>query len=106
MSEEQTAVAVRRYLDELAGDSPSEPVSRALLDRAVRRLHQLCGTLRYRSYPRLTRPPLNLQTDEMLGPVVERLLKALREARPATEREFFGLAFQHMRRELNDLARR
>ena len=106
MSEEQTAVAVRRYLDELAGDSPSEPVIRALLDRAVRRLHQLCGTLLYRSYPRLTRPPLNLQTDEMLGAVVERLLKALREARPATEREFFGLACQHMRRELNDLARR
>ena len=106
MSEEQTTVAVRRYLDELAGDSPSEPVIRALLDRAVRRLHQLCGTLLYRSYPRLTRPPLNLQTDEMLGAVVERLLKALREARPATEREFFGLACQHMRWELNDLARR
>jgi RNA polymerase sigma-70 factor (ECF subfamily) len=42
----------------------------------------------------------------MLGVVVERLLKALREARPATEREFFGLACQHMRWELNDLARR
>src|SRR3954470_4031564 len=106
MSEEQTAVAVRRYLDELAGDSPSELVIRALLDRAVRRLHQLCGTLRYRSYPRLTRPPLNLQTDEMLGAVVERPLKALREARPVTQRGFFGLACQHMRWELNDLARR
>jgi RNA polymerase sigma factor (sigma-70 family) len=106
MSEDQTTVAVRRYLDELAGDSPSEPVIRALLDRAVRRLHRLCGTLLYRSYPRLTRPRLNLQTDEMLGAVVERLLKALREARPATEREFFGLACQHMRWELNDLARR
>jgi RNA polymerase sigma-70 factor (ECF subfamily) len=106
MSGEQTAVAVRRYLDELAGDSPSEPVIRALLDRAVRRLHQLCGTLLYRSYPRLTRPPLNLQTDEMLRAVVERLLKALREARPTTQREFFGLACQHMRWELNDLARR
>jgi RNA polymerase sigma-70 factor (ECF subfamily) len=106
MSEEQTTVAVRRYLDELAGDSPSEPVIRALLDRAVRRLHQPCGTLPYRSYPRLTRPPLNLQTNEMLGAVVEWLLKALREARPATERECFGLAWQHMRWELNDLARR
>ena len=52
MSEEQTAVAVRRYLDELAGDSPSEPVIRALLDRAVRRLHQLCATL---LLPRATR---------------------------------------------------
>jgi RNA polymerase sigma-70 factor (ECF subfamily) len=52
------------------------------------------------------RPPLNLQPDELLGSVVERLLKALREARPATVRQFFALASQHMRWELNDLARR
>jgi RNA polymerase sigma-70 factor (ECF subfamily) len=38
--------------------------------------------------------------------VVERLLKALREARPATVRQFFALAGQHMRWELNDMARR
>jgi RNA polymerase sigma-70 factor (ECF subfamily) len=44
--------------------------------------------------------------DEMLGAVVERLLKALREARPATARKFFTLACRHMRWELNDLARR
>jgi RNA polymerase sigma-70 factor (ECF subfamily) len=54
----------------------------------------------------LTHPPLNLQTDELLGAVVERLLKALREARPRTVREFFALAGQHMRWELKDLARR
>jgi RNA polymerase sigma-70 factor (ECF subfamily) len=106
MAEEHTTAAVQRYLDELADASSAEPVVRALLDRAVRRLHQLCATLLYRSYPRLTRPPLNLQTDEMLGAVVERLLKALREARPATTRQFFALACQHMRWELNDLARR
>ena len=106
MNEEHTTAVVQHYLDELAGDSPAEPVVRALLDRAVRRLHQLCATLLYRSYPRLTRPPLNLQSDEMLGAVVERLLKALREARPATVRQFFALAGQHMRWELNDLARR
>jgi RNA polymerase sigma-70 factor (ECF subfamily) len=106
MAEEQTTVAVQRYLDDLAGDSPAEPVIRALLDRAVRRLHQLCATLLYRSYPRLTRPPLNLQVDEMLGAVVERLLKALREVRPANTRQFFALACQHMRWELNDMARR
>jgi RNA polymerase sigma factor (sigma-70 family) len=38
--------------------------------------------------------------------VVERLLKALRAARPETVREFYALANQHMRWELNDLARR
>ena len=51
-------------------------------------------------------PPVNLQPDELLGAVVERLLKALRAARPQTVRDFFALANQHMRWELNDLARR
>jgi RNA polymerase sigma-70 factor (ECF subfamily) len=106
MGEEPTTVAVQRYLDELAGGSPAEPVVRALLGRAVRRLHQLCATVLYRSYPRLTRPPLNLRAEEMLGAVVERLLKALREARPASARQFFALACQHLRWELNDMARR
>jgi RNA polymerase sigma-70 factor (ECF subfamily) len=80
MNEEGTTAAVQRYLDQMAGDAPAEPV--------------------------LTRPPLNLQADELLGAVVERLLKALREARPATVRQFFALASQHMRWELNGLARR
>jgi RNA polymerase sigma factor (sigma-70 family) len=106
MDESNTTVVVQRYLDQLGGDSPAEPVVRALLDQAVHRLHQLCASLLYKSYPRLTRPPLNLQSDELLGAVVERLLKALREARPANVRQFFGLACQHMRWELNDLARR
>src|SRR5262245_31174688 len=106
MAEERTTAVVQRYLDELAGDAPAEPVVRALLDRAVRRLHQLCATLLHRSYPRLTRPPVNLRSDELLGAVVERLLKALREARPGTVCQFFALAGRHMRWELNDLARR
>jgi RNA polymerase sigma-70 factor (ECF subfamily) len=106
MAEGHTTATVERYLEELGGDSPAEPVVRAMLDRAVRRLHQLCASLLYKSYPRLTRPPLNLQSEELLGAVVERLLKALREARPANARQFFALACQHMRWELNDLARR
>jgi RNA polymerase sigma-70 factor (ECF subfamily) len=106
MGEEHTTIVVQRYLDELAADSPAEPTVRALLDQSVRRLHLLCATLLYRSYPRLTQPPLNLQADELLGAVTERLLKALREARPQTVRQFFALANQHMRWELNDLARR
>ena len=81
MGEEQTTVIVQRYLDELAGGAPAEPVVRALLGHAVRRLGQL-------------------------GAVVERLLKALREVRPGTVRQFFALASQHMRWELNDMARR
>jgi RNA polymerase sigma-70 factor (ECF subfamily) len=106
MDKERTTTAVQRYLDELAGTAPAEPVVRALLDRAVRRLHLFCAALLHRSYPRLARPPLNLQTDELLGAVVERLLKALRQIRPGTVRQFFALASQHMRWELNDMARR
>jgi RNA polymerase sigma-70 factor (ECF subfamily) len=106
VSEENTTAIVQRYLDALAGEAPAEPSIRSLLDGAVRRLHQLCGSLLHRSYPRLTRPPLNLQADELLSAVVERLLKALREVRPGTVRQFFALAGQQLRWELNDLARR
>ena len=106
MSEEQTTLAVQRYLNALSGDDPAEPIVRALLDRSVHRLQVLCANLLYRGYPRLMQPPVNLKPDELLGAVVERLLKALRAARPETVREFFALANQHMRWELNDLARR
>lgn len=109
MSDERTTAVIQRYLDELAGfsgDAPVEPVIEVLLGRSVTRLRVACTTLLLRSYPRLTHPPLNLEPDELLGAVVERLLKALRATRPQTVRGFFGLANQHIRWELNDLARR
>jgi RNA polymerase sigma factor (sigma-70 family) len=105
MIEEHTTAVVQRYLDELAADSPAEPIVRALLERAAHRLQVLCANLLYRSYPRLTKPPLNLETEEMLSGVVEGLLKAMRSIRPQTVRQFFALANQHMRWQLNDLAR-
>jgi RNA polymerase sigma factor (sigma-70 family) len=105
MSQENTTAEVQRYLDALAGDSPAEPIVRALLDRAAHRLYVLCGNLLHRSYPRLTKPPSNLQTEELLSSVVEGLLKAMRSIRPQTVRQFFALANQHMRWQLNDLAR-
>ena len=109
MDENRTTAAVQKYLDELAevtGESEAEPIVRALLARAVDRLHLLCGRLLYRNYPRLTRGPLNLGADEMLSAVVERLMKAMRQVRPQTVRQFFALANKHVRWELNDLARR
>jgi RNA polymerase sigma-70 factor (ECF subfamily) len=66
----------------------------------------LCATLLYKSYPRLARPPVNLETDELLGGVVAGMLTALRATHPPTVRRFFALACQHMRWQLNDLARR
>ena len=42
----------------------------------------------------------------MLAGVVEGLIKAMNSARPRTVRQFFALANQHMRWQLNDIARR
>jgi RNA polymerase sigma-70 factor (ECF subfamily) len=55
-------------------------------------LHHLCANLLYRSYRRLTLPPLNLQPDELLSAVVERLLKAMRSFRPQRVRQFVEAA--------------
>jgi RNA polymerase sigma-70 factor (ECF subfamily) len=110
VAEERTTAVVEQYLNELAGvagDTPAaEPIVRELLARSVDRLHMLCASMLHRSYPRLTRPPLNLQSDEMIGAVVERMMKAMRSVRPATVRQFFALANQHIRWELNEFARR
>ena len=109
MNESRTTAAVQHYLDDLGeveGNSPAEPIVRDLLGRALDRLHLLCARLLRREYPRLMRGPLNLQSEEVLSAVVERLLKAMRHVRPMTVRQFFALANQHMRWELNDLARR
>ena len=109
MADERTTVVVQRFLNQLAGvsgDAPVEPIVRQLLAESVNRLQLLCASLLFRSYPRLTHPPLNLQPDELLSSVVERMLKAMQSVRPQNVRQFFALANQHMRWELNDLARR
>ena len=109
MSDDHTTQAVERYLGELAkleGNAPAEPLVRALIERAVQRLHMLCRSLLLRSYPRLARPPLNLQSEEMLSALVDRVIRAMEDIRPTTVRQFFALANQHMRWELNDLARK
>lgn len=100
-----TTVAVQRYLDALAQDPSPDPIVRALVTRSVQRLERLCGVLLHRSYPRLTRAPLALEAGDVLGAVVERLLKATREVRPRDARQFFALANRHIRWELNTLAR-
>jgi RNA polymerase sigma-70 factor (ECF subfamily) len=106
MNQEQTTLVIQHYLDALPGDSAAEPIVRDLLARSVGRLRLLCSTFLYKRYPRLTRAPVNMETDELLGGVVAGLLTALRKTRPPTVRRFFALASQHMRWQLNDLARR
>lgn len=105
MNEEPTTAAIQRFLVDLQGGTPAEPVIRELLERAVERLRILCGSLLRRSYLRLMQPPLNLEIDELLDGVVAGLMTALQKVRPQTVRQFFALANQHMRWQLNDLAR-
>jgi RNA polymerase sigma factor (sigma-70 family) len=107
--QDQTTMVVQQQLDRLAdvsGDSAVHPIVRELIAGATNRLHILCSSMLFRSYPRLTRPPLNLEADELLSAVVERMLKAMKEFRPQGVRQFFAMANQHVRWELNDLARR
>jgi hypothetical protein len=92
MPDEPTTVVIQRYLDALPRDAAAEPVVRELLGRAVGRLRLLCATFLYKSYPRLARPPVSLEADELLGGVVAGLLGALRATRPQTVRQFFALA--------------
>jgi RNA polymerase sigma-70 factor (ECF subfamily) len=106
MNEDPTTAVIQRYLDALQGGTAAEPLIRDLLEQAVRRLRLLCARLLQRSYPRLAQPPLNLEADELLDGVVAGLIAALRTVRPQTVRQFFALANQHMRWQLNDLARR
>lgn len=109
MDMERTTAAIQRYLADLSvsgAASTADPIVRELLERATGRLRLLCATMLHRSYPRLARPPLGPEVDEMLGSIVVRLLRAMREIRPQNVRQFFGLATRHMRWELNDLARR
>lgn len=109
MEAASTTIAIQNYLSELRGvrgDAPAEPLVRELLARSAGRLRVLSARMLHGGFPRLTRPPLNVESDEMLGAVVERMIKALREARPLDVRQFFALANQHLRWELMDLARR
>jgi RNA polymerase sigma factor (sigma-70 family) len=104
--EGNTTASIQHHLDKLGAESHDSESVRVLLERSATRLSMLCGNLLHRRYPRLTHPPLNLSSDELLSVVVERLIKAMREAKPNGVRQYFALASQHMRWELNDLARR
>jgi RNA polymerase sigma factor (sigma-70 family) len=67
---------------------------RGRLERLTRKMLQ--------DYPRVKRYE---QTDDVLQGATLRLLAALREVRPTSMRDFFGLASLQIRRELLDLAK-
>jgi RNA polymerase sigma-70 factor (ECF subfamily) len=81
-----------------AGD---EAARDELLGQALERLQRLARKM-LRGFPRVRRWE---ETDDVLQNAVVRLLRALREAPPASTREFFALTTTQIRRELLDLAR-
>ena len=107
MSDDRTTAVVERYLIALAGDAPADPVVRALLDRAVGRLRVLCASLLLPELPAADAPA----AEPGGGRVARRrgrsgCSRPCARSAPRTVRQFFALANQHMRWELNDLARR
>src|SRR5262245_31807408 len=71
-------------------------------------LRSLCGRLEQLAHKMLRRFPGVArweQTGDVLQNALVRLFRALGQVRPASMRDFFGLASEQMRRELLDLAR-
>ncbi len=90
---------LRRWLDRIgAGDlAARDELLRAACGRLERLAHKMV-----RRFPGVRRWA---DTGDVLQGALLRLLRALREVRPADTRAFFGLAAEQMRRELLDLAR-
>jgi hypothetical protein len=72
-----------------------------LIEHAYQRLRRLTRKM-LKGYPRLRRWD---ETDDVLHNALGRFLRALREVKPATAAQFFGLAATQIRRELIDLTR-
>jgi RNA polymerase sigma-70 factor (ECF subfamily) len=100
MSDEQTGTKrLHLWLDQMReGNAQAcDEVLRHVGDRLQRLTRKML-----QDYPGVRRWE---QTDDVLQNTVVRLLRALREVRPASMREFFGLASVQIRRELLDLAK-
>ena len=105
---DDTEMALQHCLDRLAGatdDAIAREIVREVLSVAAERIQFLCGVTLDRHYPRLTKGPFNVQSDEVLSSVAERLIKAMRNVRPSHVRGFFALTMKHVRWELNGLTR-
>ena len=94
-----TTTAMQRLLD--APSLTNEGVFNELLLRASERLRVLARR-KLRGFPALRRW---VETDDVLQQSMLRLYRALKQVRPATVGEFFGLAGLQIRRELHDLHR-
>jgi RNA polymerase sigma-70 factor (ECF subfamily) len=94
-----TTTTLQKLLDEAA--LQQDDVHAELLLRACERLRVLARR-KLLGFPALRRW---IETDDVLQQAMLRLHRALRQVRPATVAEFFGLAGLQVRRELHDLHR-
>jgi RNA polymerase sigma-70 factor (ECF subfamily) len=94
----QTA-QLQGWLERMNAGDPS--ARDELLRRTCGRMERLARKM-LRSFPGVRRWA---DTDDVLQSALMRLLRSLQEIRPASTREFFGLAAEQVRRELLDLAR-
>jgi RNA polymerase sigma-70 factor (ECF subfamily) len=93
------SIQIQGLLDRLGqGDDAAR---NELVSVAYERLRLLARTLLHQDFPRLDHG-----TETILHESLIRLLKALREVRPASVRDFFAFSAVQMRRVLIDLARR
>lgn len=102
-----TELAVQRCLNRLriSNAANSAGIVREIISVSAERIQVLCKSMLRRNYPRLARGPLNLRPEELLGLVVERMMKAMRSVQLVHFRQFFALAVRHIRWELNERAR-
>jgi RNA polymerase sigma factor (sigma-70 family) len=81
-----------------AGDqAAADELLRSVCDRLERLARKML-----RAFPNVRRWA---DTDDVLQNAVVRLLRTLQQLQPASMRDFYGLAAEHIRRELLDLAR-
>src|SRR5438045_2374951 len=87
------------WLDRMRAGDPA--AADELVRRVGGRLERLAHKMlrRYRNVRRWA------DTDDVYQGAMLRLLHSLRQVRPGSVRDFFGLAAEHLRRELLDLAR-
>ncbi len=100
MSErELDTTTLHRLIDRIQGGDAA--ARDELLQRVCGRLERLCRKM-LGKFPAVHRWE---QTGDVLQNSLLRLLRSLQQIKPASTRDFFGLAAEHIRRELLDLLR-
>ena len=88
MGDDRTTAVVKAYLVAWRETRRPTRLSGSCWTGPSGRLRLLCAGLLLRGYPRLTRPPLNLEVDDLLGAVVGRVLRGMSQGGPGESAKF------------------